>query len=135
MDKTTTTVTWQGAKKFVGSNEFGREFSMNFDEKEGIKPMQMALLALGGCTAIDVINTLEKMRQKVVSFSIEIEGARREEHPRYYEQITIVYKFEGDLERNKVERAVRLSKEKYCSVSNMFEPKSTIDYRIEINNQ
>lgn len=132
MDKIKAVVTWQGEKKFVGTNEAGSKFAMDFNLEDSIKPMQMALIALGGCTAIDVLSTLGKMREKFDEFSIEIEGTRREDHPRYYEEIVMVYKFKGDLDADKVNRAVKLSKEKYCSVSNMFEPKARIDYRVEI---
>ncbi|SES72790.1 OsmC family protein [Anaerobranca gottschalkii] len=132
MEEVKTKVIWQGEKKFVGVNQYGSTLDMNLDLPEGIKPTQMALIAIGGCTAIDVISTLEKMRQKVISFEIEIAGVRRDEHPRYFEEITLVYKFKGELDPQKVEKAIKLSKEKYCSVSNMFEPKAKINYKFEI---
>lgn len=135
MDQMKTTVVWKSGKQFVGINEAGSEVLMDLGIAEGVRPMQMALMALGGCTAIDVVSTLEKMRQTVTAFEIDIIGARRDEHPRYFEEITLVYKFVGDLDEDKVDRAIKLSKEKYCSVSNMFEPKAKISYTFEIKCQ
>ncbi|SHJ63358.1 putative redox protein [Anaerobranca californiensis DSM 14826] len=132
MEEVKTKVIWQGEKKFIGVNQYGSSLTMNLDLTEGIKPTQMALIAIGGCTAIDVITTLEKMRQKVIGFEIEIAGIRRDVHPRYFEEITLIYKFKGELDPQKVEKAIKLSKEKYCSVSNMFEPKAKINYKFEI---
>ncbi|QNO16741.1 OsmC family protein [Alkalicella caledoniensis] len=128
-----TTVKWKNGMKFVGVNEHNTEVLMDIDDITGVRPMQMALMSIGGCTAVDVISTLEKMRQNVEGMEIEIEGLRRDEHPRYFEEIVIVYKFKGDLDGDKVERAIKLSKDKYCSVSNMFEPKAKISFRFEIN--
>lgn len=133
MDKMITTVKWQGGKKFLGLNEHKSEVLIDIDDSTGVRPMQMALMSIGGCTAVDVVSTLEKMRQNVEDLQIEVEGLRRDEHPRYFEEITIVYKLKGDLDEEKVGRAIKLSEEKYCSVSNMFEPKAKINYRYEIN--
>ncbi len=133
MDRIKTVVNWKKGLIFTGKNEKGSEIVMDIGDDKGVRPTQMALMAIGGCTAVDVVSTLEKMRQKVDDLEIVVEGLRRDEHPRYFEEITITYRLKGELDSDKVERAIKLSKEKYCSVSNMFEPKAKITYSFEIN--
>jgi putative redox protein len=83
--------------------------------------MEMVLMGLGGCSGIDVIHILEKMRQSVSGCKVELEGERAEEPPRVYHRIHLTYTITGiGLSQKRVEEAVRLSGEKYCSVSVML---------------
>jgi len=84
----------------------------------GPRPKPLLLVSLGGCTAMDAISILKKMRVQVRDFSVEVEGTLTEEHPKHYTDIHIVYKFWGkDLPMDKLEKAVNLSQERYCGVS------------------
>ena len=87
----------------------------------GSSPMELVLMALGGCSGIDVELMLHKMHVAVRDLRIEITAERAEEHPRVYTSIQVAYHFWGrGLPRSKLERAVALSQETYCSVSNML---------------
>jgi len=99
--------------------------------------MELFLVALAGCTAIDVQHILERQRQKADRLEVSVNGARRQEDPRYYESIDIRYDLAGNaLRKDAVERAIRLSQEKYCSVRAMIKDtvKLNITYSI-INGQ
>jgi putative redox protein len=97
----------------------------------GPRPKPLMLLALGGCTGMDVISILKKMRVSPDSFNIKIESEQTEEHPKHYFKITIIYEFEGsDLPIDKLKRAVELSEERYCGVSYIY--KQAIEMKAEI---
>jgi len=82
----------------------------------GPAPMELLLFAVGGCTGMDVISILRKMRQPVEDFRIEVRGERAQEHPKKYTSIELIYYFKGDLDEQRVARAIELSETKYCSV-------------------
>ncbi len=90
-----------------------------FGEQKGPSPMATMLLALGGCTGMDVIAILTKMKQKPEKFRIEIESERAEQHPKVYTKVHLKYIFAG-VDYEKAKKAVELSQNKYCSVSAMF---------------
>ena len=99
----------------------------------GFSPMQLLLAGLGGCTGMDVISILKKMRQDVTGFDIEISGTRAPEHPMIYTAIEVVYRVRGhNLVREHVEKAVHLSEEKYCSAEAMLRKAAAVTSRIEI---
>jgi putative redox protein len=88
---------------------------------------------LGGCAAIDLVMILEKMRVKVSKASVAIDARRRDQEPRYYKSINIVYTLGGEgLTREKAERAAKLATEKYCSVNVMLRDKVDITYEVRI---
>ena len=96
-------------------------------------PKAFVLAGLGGCTAMDVISILRKMRELPVRFEVEVESELTDEHPKMFTKFTIVYKFWGHgLNRAKVEKAVSLSQERYCGVSATFAKCTEIEHRIEI---
>ena len=96
-------------------------------------PMQAVLAAVGGCTGMDVIGILRKMRQDVTGYSLEVNGERRDEHPRVYTAIEIVHRVRGrGLKPASVAEAIRLSDEKYCSVHAMLKPTVAMTSRFEI---
>ncbi|POB10979.1 MAG: OsmC family peroxiredoxin [Sulfobacillus thermosulfidooxidans] len=103
-------------------------------QNSGVRPMDLTLIALGGCTGIDVVSILQKMRAPVKSFTMDIDGDRAPDHPKVYTTIVINYRFETEHDiQDKISRAVHLSQEKYCSVSQMLVKAATIEARIYIN--
>ena len=113
----------------------GRRIELNSSETMGqaFTPMELFLVALAGCTAMDVQWIMDRQGQKVEKFNMEVSGVRRAEDPKYYESIDMTYKFAGPgLRKDAVERAIRLSLEKYCSVRAMVKDsvKLNITYTI-----
>jgi putative redox protein len=100
----------------------------------GFRPMQMLLAAVGGCSAIDVILILKKQKQAIDSFEVEVEGEKEkvEDHS-IWKNIVLHFKIKGQVELEKAERAVKLSMEKYCSVSKTLEPTAKITYKVTVN--
>ncbi len=96
-------------------------------------PMELLLISLGGCTGMDVLSILEKMRQPVQDFRVELEAKHAPEHPKVYTRICLLYVVKGDVEPRKLERAIELSQERYCSISVMLSQTVDIEtsYRIE----
>lgn len=127
-------VEWQGDLAFLGRNESGGSVQMGtLDGVPGIGPMEMLLLGVAGCTGIDVVSTLKKQRQPLQELKIKVRGRRADDHPRVYKEIEIVYLLWGHgLDPAAVERAIRLSDEKYCSASAMMRSTAKVrtTYRI-----
>jgi putative redox protein len=123
--------------QFEGINSEGQKVLMDgkppFGEGTYPSPVELLLMALGGCTGMDVISILEKKRLKPEEFTIEIEGVRKQTHPRVFTQIKILYRIKGNIPSKAVEQAIKLSMEKYCSVSAMLKSVVNIqwDYVIE----
>lgn len=128
---------WKGKMAFE-AGVTGHQVIMDADETVGgenlgPRPKALILAGLAGCTGMDVISILEKMRVKISEFNIDIEAEQTEEHPKVYSQITLIYKFKGEnLPPDKLEKAVSLSQERYCGVSAMLGKAAKLDYRIEI---
>ncbi len=102
-------------------------------EWHGVSPMEVVLLGLGGCTGIDVVSTLRKMRQDVTAYAIGVRGERRDAHPRIYTHIVVEHELRGHaLRESSVRRALELSAGRYCSVSAMLEPSAQLEitYRL-----
>ncbi|MEN3044036.1 MAG: OsmC family protein [Candidatus Hydrothermales bacterium] len=124
--------------KFKGKNERGHELFLDTKKDLGgfdsaPSPMETVLIALGGCTGMDVVSILHKMKVNFSYFGIEIEGERRDEHPKVFKKIHIKYLFGGEnLPMDKLLKAIELSLSKYCSVSNMLKETADITYSIEI---
>jgi putative redox protein len=101
--------------------------------ESGPRPKPLLLVALAGCTGMDVIPLLKKMRAEPEYFKMTIEGEPREEHPKYYHKIHVIYEFGGaNLDMEKIEKAVSLSRERYCSVSAMLKMGAEMTYEIRI---
>ncbi len=100
--------------------------------EKALKPMELLLASLGGCSGVDVYHILKKKRQEVKSIEIRVEGVRREKHPRIYEEIEIKYVVKGKVEEKALEQAVRLSTEKYCSVLAMIKPSTKVKVSWEV---
>ena len=102
-------------------------------QNKGPLPKGLVLTALAGCTAMDVIGMLEKMRIELESFTVEAEGELAKEHPKVFTKILITYTLKGDdIPYEKVEKAVNLSQDMYCGVSAMLKKITQIDHRIII---
>jgi putative redox protein len=100
---------------------------------KGMRPMQMLLAAMGGCSSIDVINILKKQRQDLRDIKVTVTGEREKNAvPSLYTEVHAHFRLYGDLDYDKVEKAVMLSVEKYCSVSKTLEANAKITYSFEI---
>jgi putative redox protein len=108
-------VEWFKDEQFIGRIE-GDKCSVILGEG-GISPMKLLLLSVAGCTAYDVVMVLQKMREPIEGLEVEISGERRDEHPRIYKKVHLHYRIRGNVNPKKVERAIELSQEKYCSAS------------------
>lgn len=99
---------------------------------KGPKPKPLLLFSLAGCTGMDVVSLLEKMRVDIEDLKITVTGELTEEHPKYYHKIHITYRIKGkDINRAKVEKAVNLSQDKYCGISYMLKQAADITFDIE----
>ena len=133
----TAKVVWSGnALQFHGTLGSGYEFDLNSNASvAGGSPMEFLLAGVAGCTAMDVISILQKMRQQVDEFVVEISGERAAEHPKVYTEVDITFIVRGQsMEPDKVARAIELSQTVYCSASQMFERAGArlhTNYRIE----
>lgn len=132
-------VSYRGKMVFEATSGSGHQVVMDSapevgGENKGIRPMETVLVGLGGCTGMDVVSILNKMRVSFEGFDMEILGKRADEHPKVYEHITVRYRFGADrADEEKIVRAVSLSQEKYCSVSAMLAQSAKIDAEIFIN--
>lgn len=110
---------WLGGMKFKGLNSNGYETMMDGDSTVGTTPIEMLLQVLGGCTAIDVVIIMEKSRTPATRMELSIDGDRRADNPRYFTAIRVRFDVWGeDINPDKLERAINLSFDKYCSVYN-----------------
>lgn len=99
----------------------------------GPQPKPLMMLALAGCTGIDVASLLKKMRVDIDEFNVRVEGDITEEHPKHFTGMHIIYEFKGkDLPREKVERAVELSQNRYCGVTESYRKAMKLTYEIKI---
>ena len=105
----------------------------NGGSNEGPRPKPLMLAALAGCTGIDVVSILKKMRVEFESFDIDVEADVTEEHPKHYFSMHIIYRFKGEnLEMEKLEKAVSLSMERYCGVSAVYRKAMPVTHEIQI---
>jgi putative redox protein len=114
------------AFRFVGTNEAGNTIEMDTAPEHGgggsaPSPMQVVAMALGGCSAIDVVDILRKSRQQLDTLEVQIDAERADDTPAVFTRIHCHFELSGDLDAKKVERAIGLSLEKYCSVAKMLE--------------
>jgi len=131
-------VKWIDSDRFLGESASGHAVVMEGapDAGEvaiGIRPMEILLLGMGGCTAIDVVMILQKAREAVTDVVVEIEGERADSIPKVYERIHAHYVVTGrGLKISAVERAIKLSAEKYCSATIMLAATATVTHDFEI---
>ena len=126
------------AVALCATNERGLFFTMDGSvriggENKGVSPMEALLGALAGCSSMDVLSILKKMRVPLQGYRVEIEGERATEQiPAIFKKIHIHYIFLGDIESSQAEKAIRMSLDTYCSISKMLEKSAEISFSIEI---
>jgi len=128
-------VHFAGDGLFVGISPGGHAQVIETDSARAsaVTPMEMLLLALGGCTAVDVISILRKKRERVTGYRVEVRGERRDEHPRKYTRLEVRHVVRGhNVSEKAVRQAVELSEEKYCSVAATLRPAAEIVSSYEI---
>ena len=130
----TARVQWVGKERFVAQAPSGHMVALDSDRSSNGAPgaMELLLIALGACTATDVVSILAKKRQKLDSLEVEVSGERAAEPPTVWVKLGIVYKLRGDVDEEAVEHAIQLSEEKYCSVAAMLRKTAPITFRYEI---
>lgn len=122
-----------GPLNYKGTNERGQSIQLSGDQ-EAVSPMEAVLMAVAGCSSIDVEMILKKMRQELQNMEVEVKAERATEAPKVFTDIHIHYILHGDLKEEKVKQAIDLSMEKYCSVSIMLKKSVNITYTFEIRN-
>jgi putative redox protein len=126
------TAIWSDQERFLGSATSRHAIVMDAaSEKIANSPMELVLIALCGCTASDIVGILRKKREPFTGLEVHAQAERADGYPAVYTQIKLTYRVGGPVSRKAMEDAVRLSKEKYCSVSAMLEKTAKITYSIE----
>ncbi|MGQ0739323.1 MAG: OsmC family protein [Bacteroidota bacterium] len=129
---TKTTTKWRNGHEFTSHLDHN-SIEIDGDRKNGFGPKALLLSAVAGCSGIDVVDILEKMRVRFSGLEIEVEADQTDEHPRVYKDIYITYKIGTDAaNEDKVRKAIDLSLEKYCGVSAMLRKNSPIHYKLVI---
>ena len=125
-------VNWTDNERYVGAATSRHSIVMDTaKEKSASSPMELVLIALCGCTASDVVGILRKKREKFLSLEVRAAAERADGFPAVYTAIDLTYIVRGEVSKKAMEDAVKLSKEKYCSVSAMLEKTAKITYTIE----
>ena len=138
MKTTYASIRYAGDDYFVGTTPSGHSLVLDIkgERSDASGPLELLLVALGGCTAADVISVLKKKREKVTAYQVEIHGDRREEHPRSYRRIEVRHIVRGiGISEKAVAQAVQLSSEKYCSVAGTLRPTAEIVSTWEIHEE
>ena len=131
-------VNWVDGMLMVGKSHSGHSITMDGPteiggENLGVRPMEMLLLGVAGCTMIDVVTTLKKMRQNLTHCETKISAERADEHPKVFTDIHIHFIVQGkDLDSKKVDKAITLSAEKYCSASIILGKTANITHDFEV---
>ena len=135
------TTEWKGGMTFESDNPSGKTLMMDTDvegsnERFGLSPKALMLSSLAGCTGLDVVSVLEKMKVNDYEFKMDVSGELTNEHPKYYHKVKLDYHFYGkDLNEKKIKKAVDLSVEKYCGVMEMFRQFAKLDTEIHYHNK
>jgi putative redox protein len=128
---TNATAMWIDKQRFNGAATSGHSIVMDGDKTTASSPMELVLIALCGCTGYDVVSILQKKREPFTSLEVRAAAERAPNPPSVYTEIKLTYRIGGKVSRKAVEDAVRLSKEKYCSVSAMLGKTAKITTEIE----
>lgn len=121
--------------QFRAQSGSGYDFMVaSADELEGVSPMEMVALGLGSCSSVDILNILEKQRQSVDDYDVDVEATRAtDEVPAVFTRLHVHYTVVGAVEPDKLRRAIELSLDKYCSVSRILEETAAISYAFTVN--
>jgi putative redox protein len=130
----TATVVWKEKEQFQVKTPSGHQFLMDSDRQNnsGPGPMELLLVALGACTATDVVSILAKKRQKLEKLEIIVSGERATEPPSVWTKLEVFYRLWGVLDDKAVKDSIELSENKYCSVAAMLKKTAELSYRYEI---
>lgn len=130
----TAKVQWVAEQRFLGVSPSGHALPMDADHASNTapSPVELLLIALGGCTASDIVTILAKKRQKLKALEVICSGERAAEPPRVWTKLDILFRLRGDLEEGGVRQAIQLSEEKYCSVSATLKKSAELTWRFEI---
>ena len=120
---------------FQGTNGTYDVAIASSDDQEGLSPMEMTALSVVGCSSIDILTILEKQKQDIDAFNAEIDAERADEPPRVFTDLHMHYVLDGDVPPKTVRRAIELSLDTYCSVSNMIDQTATITYAFTLNGE
>ena len=131
---------WVEGFQFVATPPSNHAIVLDGSEKAGgadtsIHPGELLMVGLAGCTGIDVISILKKMKVEVDQFEVRVEGEANDKHPKYWKKLNVTYWIKGkDIPEDKLKKAIDLSQEKYCSVSASLKNKVEVSYKHEIEN-
>lgn len=128
-------IRYAGDELFIGTTPSGHSLTIDTNSSRAIapSPVEILLVALGSCSAVDVVSILEKKRQQVTNYVVEVSGQRRDEYPRSYTSMTVHHILTGKgLTEKAVAQAIELSETKYCSVAATFRPTVEIHSTFEI---
>jgi putative redox protein len=134
-------VSWVKKNQFIAKDENNHAIVLDTSpqsggEGTGMSPGRLLLAAVAGCTSIDVVDILKKSRQELTGLSVLARGVQNEEYPKYYKEIHLTYNLRGrNLDKDRVERAIRLSEEKYCSVGATVSGKAKIFIEYQIKDE
>lgn len=137
--KNTVTTTWKENMEFESDNPSKHKLTLydasaDNGELVGYSPKALMLSSLAGCTGLDVVSLLKKMRAEVDDFTITVVGELTEEHPKHYHAVTVDYHFYGaDLDEKKINKSVNLSVDRYCGVIEMFRKFATVKTNIYLH--
>ncbi len=140
MANNTVTTVWKENMVFESDNPSGETLFMDAPdegiENKGLRPKALMLSSLAGCSGLDVVSLLKKMRAEVNDFKMVVHGELTEEHPRYYHKVVIAYHFYGsDLQEDKINKAVKLSVDQYCGVMEMFRQFAKVTTEVYLHKQ
>ncbi|WP_392437396.1 OsmC family protein [Cruoricaptor ignavus] len=124
---------------FECSNSAGNKILLDnatLPDAKGVSPMEAVLMAVAGCSGIDIVSILKKQRQSLTDFSAEVEGERiPKDDAKVFKTITVIFSMSGDIDPKKAYRAAELSFEKYCSVSKTLEPNVEVKFSVKVNGE
>ena len=140
MANNTVTTVWKENMVFESDNPSGETLFIDAPdegiENKGLRPKALMLSSLAGCSGLDVVSLLKKMRAEVDDFKMVVHGELTEEHPRYYHKVVIAYHFYGsDLQEDKINKAVKLSVDQYCGVMEMFRQFAKVTTEVYLHKQ
>lgn len=134
-NQTKAIVQWAGEDLYIGTSPSGHSVTIDTkgENKSAPSPVELLMIAVAGCTAVDVVSILKKKRQRITAYKAEITGERRDEHPRSFTSMHVHHLVYGDdVSEQAVTQAIALSDEKYCSVAATVRPTVTITTSFEI---
>lgn len=122
--------------EYVAENHLGHQVELcnsSMENPSSASPMELILMAISGCSSIDIVHILKKQNLEIEDLKIETSGTRKETEPKVFTEINLLVKLKGEIPAKKALRAAQLSFEKYCSVSKMLDQTVNIHYQVELN--